>query len=281
MEAAATNDSAMIHVLIAIAVPADARPAANMAGVHRQRATHLADPLASILTMVDDKQLQVAAMISLRPVPNLWQRWLRHRLPDDDRQKAARSLYRARLTIRVAAAAGKKTLARRKRRGVAAAYGQFAGNEASVRRTFWPRGFYVSTEELATLWHLPTMQVRTAKLATVQSRELEPPAVFPSVKGSAILGRVSFRERRQTFGIQPDDRLRHLGIVGKTGMGKSTLLESLIRSDIEAGRGVVLIDPHGNLATSVLDHIPRRRTNETIVFDVGDHCLRGRYRLCL
>ena len=51
------------------------------------------------------------------------------------------------------------------------------------------------------------------------------------------------RIRRESFAIRRDDRFRHLAIVGKTGMGKSTLLERLIVSDIRAGRGVALIDP--------------------------------------
>ena len=86
----------------------------------------------------------------------------------------------------------------------------------------------------------------------------------------AELGRIKFRKRRETFGIRLDDRRRHLAIIGKTGMGKSTLLQNLVTSDIRAGRGVALVDPHGDLADSILQAIPSNRTNEVVLFDAGD-----------
>jgi len=72
------------------------------------------------------------------------------------------------------------------------------------------------------------------------------------------------------FGVRLDDRLRHLAVIGKTGMGKSTLLKNLIASDMRAGRGVALIDPHGDLAESVLALVPRHRINDVVAFDAGD-----------
>ena len=59
-------------------------------------------------------------------------------------------------------------------------------------------------------------------------------------------------------------------MVGRTGVGKTTLLESVIRSDIAAGRGVCLIDPHGDLAETIIASIPSNRTNDVIVFDLAD-----------
>ncbi|MGC3971617.1 MAG: type IV secretion system DNA-binding domain-containing protein [Pirellulales bacterium] len=76
---------------------------------------------------------------------------------------------------------------------------------------------------------------------------------------------------QQTVGIRCDDRRRHLYVVGKTGMGKSTLLQNLIGEDIVAGRGCCLVDPHGDLADSVLAAVPSYRTNDVILFDAGDH----------
>lgn len=63
------------------------------------------------------------------------------------------------------------------------------------------------------------------------------------------------------------DRRLHLAIFGQTGTGKSTLLKSLILQDIEAGRGCMLLDPHGDLADEILEHIPRRRTDLVCVID--------------
>lgn len=70
--------------------------------------------------------------------------------------------------------------------------------------------------------------------------------------------------------LAPEDRAQHLYIVGKTGLGKSTLLRNLILQDVYAGRGVGLLDPHGDLARDVLDAIPRGRTNDVLYFNPGD-----------
>jgi len=139
------------------------------------------------------------------------------------------------------------------------AFGQFTGPglstfhlgptrfTSSLPRPPRRRGFLLSDEELATLWHPATQTVRAETMAMNVSRELEPPAALPSKdeEGVAALGRVAFRERKEAFGIRMDDRRRHVAVIGKTGMGKSTLLHRLIASDIEAGRGVAFIDPHG------------------------------------
>jgi type IV secretory pathway TraG/TraD family ATPase VirD4 len=66
------------------------------------------------------------------------------------------------------------------------------------------------------------------------------------------------------------DRRRHLYVLGKTGMGKTTLIENLIASDLAGGRGFALIDPHGDLAETVVGNLPKRRINDTIVFDPAD-----------
>ena len=70
--------------------------------------------------------------------------------------------------------------------------------------------------------------------------------------------------------LHPEDRAQHLYVVGKTGLGKSTLLRNLILQDLYAGRGVGLLDPHGDLAREVLDAIPRDRTGEVLYFNPGD-----------
>lgn len=72
------------------------------------------------------------------------------------------------------------------------------------------------------------------------------------------------------FGIPQGDRRQHLYTIGRTGSGKTTLLRNLIIQDIEAGRGLALIDPHGDLSNDILEHIPAWRTDEVIVFDPSD-----------
>lgn len=72
------------------------------------------------------------------------------------------------------------------------------------------------------------------------------------------------------FGVLPEDFTRHLYVLGRTGTGKTTLLERLIVEQIRAGHGVGLIDPHGDLALRVLEFIPRARSNEVLLFEPTD-----------
>lgn len=72
------------------------------------------------------------------------------------------------------------------------------------------------------------------------------------------------------FGLSREDRMRHLYVVGKTGTGKSTLLKNLILQTIEAGDGVAVLDPHGDLAEEILDHIPPRRSHQVCYFNPAD-----------
>jgi hypothetical protein len=87
--------------------------------------------------------------------------------------------------------------------------------------------------------------------------------------GITIGEREIWRER-VPFGLLPADRLRHLYIIGQTGTGKSSLIAELARQDIEAGEGLALIDPHGDLADLVLEHVPAHRTDDVIVIDGDD-----------
>jgi hypothetical protein len=72
------------------------------------------------------------------------------------------------------------------------------------------------------------------------------------------------------FSLSPHDRRHHLYTIGKSGAGKTTMLRNLILQDIEAGRGVAVIDPHGDLADDILDHIPRHRTEDVVYFNPAD-----------
>lgn len=86
----------------------------------------------------------------------------------------------------------------------------------------------------------------------------------------SILAETDFRGRRVTFGMKQADRLSHTYVIGKTGTGKSTLLELLIRQDIACGRGLALLDPHGDLIERILASIPRERASDLIYFNVPD-----------
>lgn len=216
------------------------------------------------------------------PHPQLTTTTSRQHDREDDLQASAdklgKHLFSVRLFLRVVTPRGEEKRADAKLLEMAGAFGQFsvprlACFHAARLRRGRRRGFLLSTEELATLWHAPTATVKAPELGAVESRQLPQPTDLPTRAqhpGLAILGLATHRGRFQRFGILPDDRQRHVAIVGKTGMGKTTLLQNLIRSDIRAGRGVALLDPHGDLCESLLASIPRSRTNDVILFDAAD-----------
>jgi len=84
------------------------------------------------------------------------------------------------------------------------------------------------------------------------------------------IGRVDFRSDRRAFGIKSEDRFSHIYVIGKTGTGKSTLIETMALQDLEHGNGFALIDPHGDLAGRVAARIPPSRQSDTIYFNPSD-----------
>src|SRR5437773_9569218 len=78
------------------------------------------------------------------------------------------------------------------------------------------------------------------------------------------------RGKHVRFGIKRGDRQYHTAIVGRTGMGKSTLMETLMAADIRAGSGFALLDPHGDTAESVVKLIPLERAKDLVYFNPSD-----------
>ena len=74
------------------------------------------------------------------------------------------------------------------------------------------------------------------------------------------------RNRRVPFGIRRRDRSRHMYIIGKTGMGKSTMLENMAIQDIQGGEGLAFIDPHGKTADLLLEYVPEHRIPDVLYF---------------
>jgi hypothetical protein len=135
--------------------------------------------------------------------------------------------------------------------------------------------FLLNVKEMATIFHLPNITVQTPNIFWVRSKKIEPPNDLPKATNDleapvTAIGTTNFRGVSMQFGIKTLDRRRHMYIIGKTGMGKSTLLENMIYADIQAGRGVAVVDPHGDLAETVLNFVPSRRTNDVIIVDPSD-----------
>ena len=80
----------------------------------------------------------------------------------------------------------------------------------------------------------------------------------------------NFRGQHRHFGIKTDDRRRHMYLLGKTGMGKTTMMEQMALSDIYNGRGLAFVDPHGDIVERILDYIPKNRINDVIYFNPAD-----------
>jgi hypothetical protein len=128
--------------------------------------------------------------------------------------------------------------------------------------------FILNAEELASLWHPPTKDIETPHVRWLGAKAAPAPSNIS--REGLLLGYNQYRGQTTEIRIKDDDRRRHMYAVGKTGMGKTTLLENMILQDIRAGRGVAVIDPHGDLAEKVLKKIPRERAEDVIFFDPGD-----------
>jgi hypothetical protein len=85
-----------------------------------------------------------------------------------------------------------------------------------------------------------------------------------------FVGRTNWRDMDKPFGLWPGDRRAHMYVIGKTGTGKSSLLEGMIRQDVLAGNGLALFDPHGDLAERLYDWIPDSRRKDLIYLNVPD-----------
>ena len=96
-------------------------------------------------------------------------------------------------------------------------------------------------------------------------------------KDITYFAKVNWRSDQRLFGIKQADRLMHTYIIGKTGTGKSTCLETMLLQDIEAGRGCCLLDPHGDLVEKIAKMIPAWRKDDLIYFNIPDPNLALRY----
>lgn len=150
------------------------------------------------------------------------------------------------------------------------AFGPRFAKKVAERR--FDRPFRVSAEELTTFWHVPFPQT-LPNTFKVLSRKSQPPRVLPTTPNDpqiSFFGRTNYREQREDFGIRRFDRRRHLYVLGKSGNGKSCLLQLLIKSDIEQGHGCAVLDPHGDLVDDILRYVPRSRAKDVVIFDPSD-----------
>jgi hypothetical protein len=137
----------------------------------------------------------------------------------------------------------------------------------------------LNAQELATLWHPPGYLLQGIKnIAWGKTLKGEPPENLPVVNrlteeekiGVNFFAKTDFKNQETIFGIKNTDRRKHLYIIGKTGAGKSTLIANMAIDDIRRGRGLGIIDPHGDLSETILDYIPKRRINDVVYLEPYD-----------
>jgi len=131
------------------------------------------------------------------------------------------------------------------------------------------RRMVLSAEELMSLYHLPDVKYNMSPAINWQNYKIAPPPKNLPEEG-LLLGHNIYRGEKKEVRIKDDDRFRHFYIIGQTGTGKSSTLQVMIRQDLEEGRGICVIDPHGQLVEDIMPFIPRERADDVVYFNPGD-----------
>ncbi len=191
--------------------------------------------------------------------------------------------------IRVVVSASSKEQAQMHLDNILTAFSQFNSDLNSFTKTqyFFKQGFMIdfiyryfpmfsfprrhtsvlTSEEIATIFHFPNKSVETPHIFWLNAKRAPAPANIPS--SGLYIGRSIYRGVARPVYISRDDRRRHVYIIGKTGVGKSELLKSMILQDIRAGEGVCFIDPHDTI-DKILPLIPPERAEDVIYFNPSD-----------
>ena len=133
-------------------------------------------------------------------------------------------------------------------------------------------GNILAASEVASLYHFPLSPVaKTDNLVTSLSKTLPAPL---SLKQDAIhdvvIGVNEHHGVETTIGLSEKERERHMYIIGGTGNGKTTMLQYMIEQDMKSGKGIAVIDPHGDMAETILSHIPPERVKDVVYFNPDD-----------
>lgn len=131
------------------------------------------------------------------------------------------------------------------------------------------KSMILSSEEVTSIFHFPNIKFNRSPVIKWQEFKIAgAPNNLPTE--GVFLGNNIYRGATRPVHIKQDDRRRHFYMIGKSGTGKSTILKAMLKQDAAAGRGLCLIDPHGDLVEGLLPHVPRKRADDVIIFDPGD-----------
>ena len=129
--------------------------------------------------------------------------------------------------------------------------------------------FVLTGDELASIYHMPLPSTETPNIRWLMARKSPPPSNVP--KEGFYLGTAEYRGVTTPIHQKHEDRFRHMYLIGGSGAGKSEYLANLIKQDIDAGLGVGVIDPHGDLVETILTVVPKERAEDVVLFDPSDH----------
>ncbi|MGD8373522.1 MAG: DUF87 domain-containing protein [Candidatus Woesebacteria bacterium] len=142
--------------------------------------------------------------------------------------------------------------------------------ERRLPSLFNPNSSIFAASELASIYHFPFGKITTEDMVKSSSRTLPAPLTIKNGEFDVILGYNQHHGEENYIGLTTEERARHMFVIGATGCGKTTLLQYAILQDIKAGRGVAVIDPHGDMAEMLLEHIPEERLNDVVYFNPDD-----------
>lgn len=131
----------------------------------------------------------------------------------------------------------------------------------------------LSVSEVASLYHFPyTLTTKTEDIVKNKSPQLPAPLSLKKADSSldVIFAKNTYGGTHTPIGLTQDERRRHMYVIGATGTGKSTLMLSMISQDLGQGKGIAVLDPHGELAEGVINCIPEDRAKDLIYFNPDD-----------
>lgn len=194
------------------------------------------------------------------------------------------------VSIRLVSVSGNEDEAKANIENISGAFAQFAGdlNSFKSRKIYRKASFMedflyrympmfnilknhisvLNSEELATIFHFPNKQVITPHIYWLNAKTAPAPAQIPTE--GLHLGVSAYRGIKRPIYLSEKDRMQHIYVIGKTGVGKSELLKDLVLQDIKAGKGVCFMDPHGDAVEDIMKLIPPERAEDVIYFNPSD-----------
>ncbi len=137
-----------------------------------------------------------------------------------------------------------------------------------ILRRLSGKGMILNTEELASIFHFPSIYVKTPNIEWLKAKELPPPTNLP--KEGIVLGESIYRGVKNLVHLKQEDRRRHIFMIGKTGVGKTTLFSNMFEQDMREGKGCCFVDPLGDAIEDLLGKVPENRIKDVILFDPSD-----------